>query len=53
MCKFISYVILLMSCAISHASDWMVVPSNDGYWLKTINTEKHELLIAYSDNNPL
>jgi len=47
-----SYLILLISCNISQADSWKIVPSSDTYWLKTINQEKHELLIAYNDDAP-
>ena len=52
MYRITSYAILLISCSICQADNWIVVPSNDAYWLKTINSEKHELLIAYNNTTP-
>ena len=34
------------------ASNWSLVPSNDGFWMKTVNEQQHELLIAYQNEQP-
>jgi len=36
---------LLIPCSISHADDWKLVPSVDGYWIKTSNNENHQIIV--------
>ncbi len=33
-----------------NADNWNLVSSKDDYWIKTVNENKHELLVAYHDN---
>ncbi len=48
---FISVLLFLFSGSI-YADDWKLIPSNDGYWIKTRNSHQHELLLAYQKNVP-
>jgi len=50
--QFSIFILLLLFSYAGNAADWTLVPSNDGYWIKTSNNEKHELLLAYKDNKP-
>ncbi len=34
------------------ADNWTLVSSKDAYWIKTVNAEQHELLVAYYDDTP-
>jgi len=36
----------------SQADNWTLVESKDGYWIKTVNEEQHELLVAYYEKTP-
>ncbi len=46
---------LLIGSAVSgenNADNWTIVSSKEGYWIKTVNAEKHELLVAYREDEP-
>lgn len=41
---------LLLSCSTSHADDWKLVPSVDGYWIKASNKDNHQLIVIRKQN---
>lgn len=46
---------LLIGPAVSgenSADNWTLVPSKGAYWIKTVNAEQHELLVAYREDDP-
>ncbi len=47
----IGFLLLLISFA-SGADDWELLSSNDTFWIKTVNDNQHQLLLAYYDEKP-
>ncbi len=47
----IGIILLLISGTVS-ATDWEVISSNDGFWIRTTNHNQHGLLVAYQNNQP-
>jgi hypothetical protein len=47
----IFFLLMVFSCT-GNAADWKLVSSQDGFWIKTTNNNKHELLLAYKKNQP-
>jgi len=45
---------LLVGSALAgnDADNWTLVSSKEAYWIKTVNAEQHELLVAYYDDTP-
>ncbi len=52
MTKITIYILFMIACNLCQASDWVLVPSNDQYWMKTVNHENHEIIISYLNNTP-
>lgn len=50
--QFSIFILLILFSCTGNAADWKLIPSNDGYWIKTTNNENHQLLLAYKDNKP-
>ena len=51
----ISIILFLISgsvCSSDNNSDWKLISSNDGFWIKTNNHDQHELLLTYEKNQP-
>jgi len=47
------FLLIGPAMAGSDAGDnWTLVSSQDAYWIKTVNAEQHELLVAYHDDAP-
>lgn len=47
----IGFLLLFISCA-SGADDWQLLSSNEAFWIKTTNSDQHELLFAYHEEKP-
>ncbi len=50
---FLLFILVGPALAGNDAADnWTLVSSNDAFWLKTVNAEQHELLVAYHEDSP-
>lgn len=50
---FILFMLIGPALAGNNNSDnWKLVSSKDAFWIKTINAESHELLVAYHEDTP-
>jgi len=49
---YVAGIILLIISGTVSATDWKLVSSNDGFWIKTSNQNQHELLLAYQKDKP-
>ncbi len=46
------FLFVAPALAGNDADNWTLVSSKDAYWIKTVNAEQHELLVAYHDDTP-
>lgn len=50
--KYATGLLLFFLSGIGSADEWAFVSSKDAFWIKTVNIDKHELLVAYHEDKP-
>ncbi|VAW63455.1 hypothetical protein MNBD_GAMMA09-824 [hydrothermal vent metagenome] len=52
MMQYAAFFILFFFSSSVFSSDWKLISSSDGFWIKTENQNQHALLLAYEKNKP-